>query len=189
MSTKTKSIVLDTNIFINPKVRDLFGKSPTKALREFLKLASKNEVIKFYMPTSIFEELMDFIEKDEIDSKLLLTIQQKSPKKHELRVPAFLLYELMKDIRKRVNKGLRVAETAVRNADQKNADETISNLRQKYRAALREGIIDSKEDADLILLAKELNATLISTDKGVINWAEKLGIKWTNATYIKEIIS
>ena len=51
-------------------------------------------------------------------------------------------------------------------------------MRKSYREALREGIIDSKEDVDLILLAKELDALLVTVDHGAIAWAEKLGIRW-----------
>ena len=51
-------------------------------------------------------------------------------------------------------------------------------MRKSYREALREGIIDSKEDVDLILLAKELDALLVTVDHGAIKWAEKLGIRW-----------
>jgi len=187
---RDKLLVLDTNIFINPETRDFFGKSPTEALLKFLKLASKKRNMRFFMPPSIFEELMYFVEKDKIHSKLLLVIEKKPPKKYELMVPAFLLYELMEDIRKRVNKGLRLAEKAVRNVENQDLkDEVIANFRKNYRSALREGIIDSKEDVDLILLAKELNATLISTDRGVITWAEKLGIEWLDTSHIKELVS
>ena len=51
-------------------------------------------------------------------------------------------------------------------------------MRKSYREALREGIIDSKEDVDLILLAKELDALLVTVDQGAIKWADKLGVRW-----------
>ena len=41
---------------------------------------------------------------------------------------------------------------------------------------MREGMLDSKADVDLLLLAYELNATLVSADEGVLLWAENLGI-------------
>jgi len=130
------------------------------------------------MPPSIFEELLHFVEKDKIPEDLLLILNQKPPKKHELKCPAFLLYELIEDIRERVNKGLRIAEKAVRSIEEKSSDEIIQDLRRKYREALREGIIDSREDVDLLLLAMELDALLVTADKGLIKWAEKLGIRW-----------
>jgi len=171
-------VVLDTSLFVNPDVRKSFGDTPTEALEAFLFLAAQIHILEFYMPPSIFEELLHFVEKDKIPEDLLLILHQKPPKKHELKCPAFLLYELIEDIRERVNKGLRIAEKAVRSAKEKSSDEIIQDLRRKYREALREGIIDSKEDVDLLLLAMELDALLITADQGLIKWAEKLGIKW-----------
>jgi RNA ligase partner protein len=171
-------VVLDTSLFVNPDVRGSFGDTPTEALEAFLFLAAQIHILEFYMPPSIFEELLHFVEKDKIPEDLLLILHQKPPKKHELKCPAFLLYELIEDIRERVNKGLRIAEKAVRGAVERSPDEIIQDLRRKYREALREGIIDSKEDVDLLLLAMELDALLVTADQGLIKWAEKLGIKW-----------
>jgi RNA ligase partner protein len=171
-------VVLDTSLFVNPDVRRGFGETPTEALEAFLFLAAQIHILEFYMPPSIFEELLHFVEKDKIPEDLLLILHQKPPKKHELKTPAFLLYELIEDIRERVNKGLRIAEKAVRSVEGKSSDEIIQDLRRKYREALREGIIDSKEDVDLLLLAMELDALLVTADQGLIKWAEKLGTKW-----------
>lgn len=171
-------VVLDTSLFVNPDVRKSFGDTPTEALEAFLFLAAQIHILEFYMPPSIFEELLHFVEKDKIPEDLLLILHQKPPKKHELKTPAFLLYELIEDIRERINKGLRIAEKAVRSVETKSSDEIIQDLRRKYREALREGIIDSKEDVDLLLLAMELDALLVTADQGLIKWAEKLGIKW-----------
>lgn len=180
MPTKLKKgiVVLDTSLFVNPDVRESFGRSPTEALESFLFLAAQVPILEFYMPPSIFEELLNFIEPEKISGDLLVILQQKPPKKYELTCPAFLLYELIEDIRERINKGLRVAEKAVRGVIRIGEEEIIKDLRRKYREALREGIIDSKEDVDLILLARELDALLVTADHGVIKWAEKLGIKW-----------
>ncbi len=171
-------VVLDTSLFVNPDVRHSLGETPTEALEAFLFLAAQIHILEFYMPPSIFEELLHFINKDKIPEDLLLILNQKPPKKHELKCPAFLLYELIEDIRERVNKGLRIAEKAVRSVEKKSTDEIIQDLRRKYREALREGIIDSKEDVDLLLLAMELDALLVTADQGLIKWADKLGIKW-----------
>lgn len=171
-------IVLDTSLFVNPDVRNFFGDSPSEALETFLGLASELPMAQFYMPPSAFRELFLFVEKDKIPPELLLYIIQKPPKKHDLKCPAFLLYELVEDIRERINKGLRIAENAVRSTEKVKIDEIIKDLRRKYREALREGIIDSKEDVDILLLAMELDALLVTADQGLITWAEKLGIKW-----------
>jgi len=173
-----EKVVLDTSLFVNPDVRTSLGRTPTEALETFLFMAAQIHIIEFYMPPSTFQELLNFVEKDRITGDLLLFLRQKPPKKHELKCPAFLLYELIEDMRDRVNRGLRVAESAVRSTEKKKIDEIIQDMRKKYREALREGIIDSKEDVDLLLLAMELDALLVTADQGLIKWAEKLGIRW-----------
>lgn len=186
---KKEKVVLDTSLFVNPEVRVDFGKTPTEAIEGFLFLAAQIPTLEFYMPSSIFKELLNFIDGDKISGDLLTILHQKPPSKHELSCPAFLIYELIEDIRERVNKGLRVAEKAVRNVS-KGDDEKkiIQNLRRNYREALREGIIDSKEDVDLILLAKELDALLVTVDNGIIKWAEKLGIMWLLPNRFKDYL-
>lgn len=171
-------VVLDTSLFVNPDVRTSLGATPNEALENFLMLAAKIQVVEFYMPPSTFEELLNFVERDKIPGDLLVILHQKPPKRHEINVPGHLLYDLVEELRERVNKGLRIAEQSVRAAEKRKADEIIQDLRRKYRDALREGIIDSKEDVDLLLLARELDAMLITADKGLIKWAEKLGIPW-----------
>jgi len=181
-------VVLDTSLFVNPDIRHDFGNSPTEAIEGFLRLAVQLPEIDFYIPTSIFNELLNFVDIDKIPGQLLTVLRQKSPSKHELSCPAYLLYELIEDIRSRVNKGLRIAEKAIRNASNGDEREVIQNMRKSYREALREGIIDSKEDVDLILLAKELDALLVTVDHGAIKWAEKMGIRWLIPSKFKDYL-
>ena len=185
---KEESFVIDTSIFTNTDVGIAFGRSPTAALKGFLKLISKLERPCFYMPPSIYRELMNFVDATKIPKDLQVKIFQKPPKKYEMNVPAFLLYELIEDVRHRIDKGLRVAEQAVREVVTDTEPETIANLRKKYRSALREGIIDSKEDVDLILLAKELDGILVTADTGIMTWADKLGIRFIESRNLRGII-
>lgn len=171
-------MVLDTSVFVNPDVRAALGDTPTEAISKFLEFASAMPHVEFYMPPSVYEELMNFIDRDKLPIELLLHLIQKSPMRYEMAMPAVVLYELIEDIRERVNRGMRIAETAIRGVPTRGVDEMIKDMRRKYRDALREGIIDSKEDVDLILLARELGATLVSADQGAIKWADKLGVKW-----------
>ncbi len=186
---KEECFVIDTSIFTNPDVYITFGRTPTTALKNFLKLTTKLEGPNFYMPPSIYEELMNFVDIDKIPKDLQVRIFQKPPKKFEMDVPAFLLYELIEDVRHRIDKGLRVAEQAVRDVIADNEPDTIANLRRKYRSALREGIIDSKEDVDLILLARELDGILVTADKGIMTWADKLGIRYVESRNLRGIIN
>ncbi len=181
-------VVLDTSLFVNPDIRHDFGNSPTEAIEGFLRLAVQLPEIDFYIPTSIFSELLNFVDIDKIPGQLLTVLRQKSPSKHELSCPAYLLYELIEDIRSRVNKGLRIAEKGIRNASNGDEREVIQNMRKSYREALREGIIDSKEDVDLILLAKELDALLVTVDHGAIKWAEKMGVRWLIPSKFKDYL-
>ena len=186
---KEECFVIDTSIFTNPDVYITFGRTPTTALKNFLKLITKLEGPNFYMPPSIYQELMDFVDIAKIPKDLQVKIFQKPPMKYEMNVPAFLLYELIEDVRHRIDKGLRVAEQAVREVINENEPDTINNLRRKYRSALREGIIDSKEDVDLILLARELDGILVTADTGIITWADKLGIRYVESRNLRGIIN
>lgn len=177
-SAPSRAVVLDTSVFVNPEVRAALGATPTEAMSVFLSLAPKAEGLSFYMPPSIFEELMNFVSRDALPPELLVHLNQRPPSRYEMSVPALFLYELVEEIRDRVNKGLRAAERAVRTAEKEGVDNAVKDLRRKYRDALREGIIDSKEDVDLILLARELDALLVTADQGAIAWADKLGIQW-----------
>jgi len=182
--------VLDTSIFVNPEIRGKFGESPTEAMEEFLKYAEKLfGRVEFYMPPGIYREVLHFVD-DDIVPKLELYIIKKPPNVHDLKIPAFVVYELIEDIRRRIDKGLRVAEKAVRESviETDNVDKIIQKLRRNYRKALREGIVDSKEDFELILLAKELDATIVSADVGILTWAQKMGIRWIDAATFKAVL-
>lgn len=185
---KKRKIVLDTSVFINPDIRNFFGENPEQAIEEFVKIAKKAKNLEFYIPSTVFKELMYFVDEKKIPKDFYFLIRVKSPDKHRSVCPAIFFYELVEEMRQRINKGLRVAENAVRNVNQKDADEIIKDLRKKYREALREGIIDSKEDVDLIFLSMELQATLITGDQGLIKWADKLGIEWIVPEKFKDFL-
>jgi len=191
---KQTKIVLDTSIFVNPDSRCYFGTSPRKALNEFLDIVEDKKHISCYMPPSVYEELLSFIEKLPPTKKTLI-INKKPPASYEASVPAILVYEFIEEMRARINKGLRIAEkysrrglNAVASDDKRKDEDLVKSLRQEYRVALREGVIDSKCDFDLILLAKELGAHLATADQGLIIWAQKLGIPCISAEELKEII-
>ncbi|AFL94601.1 hypothetical protein CL1_0390 [Thermococcus cleftensis] len=183
--------VLDTSIFVNPEIRGKFGDSPTEAMRTFLRYAERLfGRVEFYMPPGIYREVMHFVDGEELIPEIELYIIKKPPNVHDIRIPAFVVYELIDDIRRRIDKGLRVAEKAVRESviETDNVDRIIQKLRRNYRKALREGIVDSKEDFELILLAKELDATIVSADVGILTWAQKMGIKWIDAANFREVL-
>ena len=188
MSKEKIYVVLDTNIFVNPDSRHFFGSDPKAAFNAFLDLVEKSDRVKSFMPPSVFEELSKFIGLENIPRKSIL-IDKKPPSKYELTIPSLFFYEFIEEIRNRINKGLRVAEKHVRKMlkDCEEAD-IVKSLREEYRIALREGVVDSKEDCDLLLLAKELNAYLATSDNGLIEWASKLGINCISAGELKAFL-
>ncbi len=172
-----KKIILDTNIFINPASFCFFGRNAEEAFSNFLQQAMQNRTISLYMPVSVFDELSKFININSIDPGLVRSILRKSPKRYELPVPGLFLYELVEEMRYRTNKGLRIVEKYIYKAQhQPDLTPLVASSRQEYRVALREGIIDSREDIDLLLLARELKAFLATADNGLAKWADKLGI-------------
>ncbi|MCK4319485.1 RNA ligase partner protein [Candidatus Micrarchaeota archaeon] len=173
-----RKFVLDTCLFVNPYSRKKFGESPTDAIKGFIKVI-KRKRYEFYVPPSIMKELFFFAEKGV--EELELVVKVRSPDVYSLTVPAAIFYDFIHDIRGRVNKGLRLAEQYAKDNRPDN-DEKLKKLREKYRASLREGILDSTEDFDVLMLAKELKATIITSDTGIINLANKLGCKYMDAT-------
>jgi len=199
-----RTLVIDTSVFVNPASGQSFGNSPTGALSGFLELANPRPDIEITMPPSIYAELMHFIEPARIPASLLIKIKQQSPRKHELKIPGFFIYSLVESFRDRVDRGLRLAERHVREAlvmpppsKEKSFDSSsiredakqIGMLRESYRRIMREGMLDSKADVDLLLLAYELNATLVSADEGVLLWAENLGISVLPYAQLRALVS
>ncbi|MGC8938807.1 MAG: PIN domain-containing protein [Thermodesulfovibrio sp.] len=59
---RKRKIVLDTSVFVNPDIRNFFGKSPEQAIEEFIKIAKKAKNLEFYIPSTVFKELMYFVD-------------------------------------------------------------------------------------------------------------------------------
>jgi predicted DNA-binding protein (UPF0278 family) len=60
---------------------------------------------------------------------------------------------------------------------QQTVGKAIKGFRERYRQATRFGFLDSLADLDLIMLSKETNGHIVSTDEGVIKWGRVFGIK------------
>ena len=182
--------VLDTSVFTNPQLYKKFGNDIFDALENFL-LLMEHSSAEFYMPISVYDELRKMVKLNNLAPKFELIVNLRNPKKYNLLIPAEFLYNFIADLRNRINKGLRIAEEHVRNAQsqtRENLGDVIRSLREKYREALRQGILDSKEDVEVILLAYELDAILVSADEGIKKWAKELGIKLISAENFKDIL-
>jgi RNA-free ribonuclease P len=173
-----RKFVIDTSLFVNPHARAKLGKDPTSAVKGLVRLASGIDA-DIYMPPSIFRELSNFVAKDAMES-LELVIKMRNPNTYSIYLPAAVFYDFIEDVRGRINKGLRLAEEFAKDNRPDN-DAKLGKLRDKYRDAMRTGIIDSKEDFELVLLAKELEATLVSSDEGAIKFANQIGCAWLSA--------
>lgn len=190
--------VLDTSLFLTPEIRDE-DDGVEDACLDLLELVSRAKLslgISCYIPPSIREELTLMLRDRDVDpvvySKLTTWVITKSPAHYEVMIPAEMVYEFIDEMSERVNRGLRVSEKAVRKAEESRdgeledhehmteADRVISELRDEYRDALRQGVLDSREDFDLLILARELDAGVVTEDKGIISWAEDFGLRYVH---------
>jgi RNA ligase partner protein len=148
------------------------------------------------MPPRIIEEMMTFLDiNDQHVKDFLNVITPKSPNVTDVSFPASVFFKLVEEIRDRSYKGLRIAEESVeagaqkvmgktavpRIEYQKTIGEVVTKLRERYRQATRFNFLDSVADLDLIVLSKELDAFLVTSDEGVIRWGRTFGIKEVGA--------
>jgi len=142
-----------------------------------------------YMGKPIYDEMRKIVDIGELWAEFEMVVRIRSPRRFKLFIPADFLYEFINEVRYRVNKGLRIAEEHTREASScEDVGKLISKLREKYREALRQGIIDSKEDVDVLLLAYELDGILVSADEGLRTWADKIGIKLIDPKNFRNIL-
>lgn len=184
---ENRCFILDTSLFTNPNTRSSFGKTTLEAVINFLKIAEQAKHLNFLMPTSIKRELTTFLDGEEIPF-LETHINVKSPALYDLKVPAAVVYKFIDEIRNRINKGLRIAEQVIREEKESDIEIRIHKLRDKYREALRDGVVDSKEDFDVLMLASEVKGLIVTADYGLMKMAEWLGIPYLNADKFHELL-
>lgn len=186
--------VLDTSVFLTEEIRR-DGEDLSAALDRFLDLIAEAKLsldISCYMPPSVEQELTSILSTrgvdDEITSRLSTWVITKNPARFEVMVPAEIVYGFIDEMSDRVNQGLRVSEKAVRRLEERPddpdeeymtaVDQVVSDLRDDYRSTLRQGVLDSREDFDLLILARELEAGVVTEDTGAIAWAEDFGLRY-----------
>lgn len=182
--------ILDTNLFFNMQAGLDFGKTTDEVIKNMTLCGKK---VELFMPPKIVEEFLSFFENKEQENikKLLAVITVKSPVIESLEFPASIFYTLVEDIRNRSYRGLRVGEEEIEQAGkslmnagplskmdfQKRVGQQIKGFRDRYRQATRVGFLDSVADLDIILLAKETNGAVVSTDEGLLKWSRLFGVK------------
>ncbi len=169
-----RKVVIDTSVITNPYSTKEIARSLEGAMEEFIRLVKESGFEIFATPSTV-EELRTFFQELPIDFYRVVRI--KTPNKYEVRIPGIVLYDFLSEMRDRINRGLRVAEKAVREFRDKDEREAIKYLRENYRRVMREGIVDSKEDIDTLLLALQEEASLSTADEGQTELAMKLGIE------------
>jgi hypothetical protein len=187
--------VLDTSVFLTEEIRRE-GEDLDAALNRLLDLvaAAKLELnISCYIPPSVYDELTGMLAdrdvSEEARAKLNTWVIKKNPARFEVMIPAEIVYGFIDEMSDRVDRGLRVSEKAVRKAETSREEEVdheymsavdrvISDLRDEYRTTLRQGVLDSREDFDLLVLGRELEAGVVTEDRGIITWAEDFGLRY-----------
>ena len=203
--------VIDTSAVLTEEIRrgDEELNEAANRLFDLIAEAKLGLNISCYMPPSIYEELRLMLENRDVDddvySKLNTWVIKKNPARFEVMIPAEIVYGFIDEMSDRVDRGLRVSEKAVRKAEESRAkdveeheymtevDAVISDLRDEYRKTLRQGVLDSREDFDLLVLARELDAGVVTEDQGIINWAEDFGLRYLKGrdfpTLLEEYLS
>lgn len=176
--------VLDTSLFLSEEIRRE-GETLEAALYRLLDVIARAKLrldISCYMAPSVHAELVGILHErgidGEIETQLNTWIIKKNPARYEVMVPAAVVHDFVHEMSDRVNRGLRVSEDAVRRAAEGDPEQVISDLRAEYRTELRQGILDSREDFDLLILARELDAGVVTEDTGIVDWAEEFGLRF-----------
>lgn len=144
------------------------------------------------MPPKVLEEFLTFVDSHaEYIKDFLSVVTVKSPDISEIQFSASVFYDLVEEMRSRAYRGLQIAEEEVQNAGkamqgnveishieyQKSIGEHIKKLRDRYRQATRFNFLDSTADLELIVLARELDGILVTSDEGVTRWGRIFGVK------------
>jgi len=201
---------LDTTAITDSEVRKALNVSTiTESTEKILDLIAKSRVhlgISCHIPyPNVYDELIGFLKREGCPKEIIIKVDtwlvKKTPNRYEIKLPAEILYEYIRDLRERINKGMRLSENAIyETANEVHALTTENNLknnkrelinsvlsktvnifRNKYRSALRTGTLDSAPDLDVLLLAKELDAAVVANDEGIEKWAQRLGLRFVKS--------
>lgn len=188
--------VLDTNLFFNMEPGLGIGRKTEEVVISVTKTGKRMKKEKkgeLLMPPRAVDEFLSFFKdkEQEFITDFLSVITIKSPDISKMQFSSGVFYKLIQDVRNRSYKGLNIAEEEIQNAGKKMMGKkdlkkqefemeiggVIKSFRERYRKATRFGFLDSLADLDVIILAKEQNAHLVSLDEGVLKWAKLFGVK------------
>ena len=183
---------IDTNVLFSFQKGIDLGNNPEEVMRTLLKSAQSG-VAQFVFPKSITDEMYQMLESAHhpLLASLLAVSSVISPEKHTHSISVGILYDFVNENRKRAYDGMKIAEEIMgqvakdaklsgltdRIAFEKSLQPYKESFRARYRNATRTGFLDSEADLDLIILAKQEGATLVSADEGLLLWGRKFGIQ------------
>ncbi|MBN2110044.1 MAG: RNA ligase partner protein [Methanosarcinaceae archaeon] len=210
--------VLDTTALTDLNAREKMGvESMCDGMRTILELIASARLqlgISCYVPfPSVYNELREFAQNNVCDQDVIAKIDtwlvKKAPDRYNVQIPSKVFHEYVSYMRERINKGMSIAEETIWDSstdcllittkadDKKDIDADIERkviggyigkFRNKYRSALRYGILDSAPDIDVLILAKELDAAVVASDFGIQKWAEELGVRFVPASTFPMIL-
>lgn len=200
-----ENFILDTNLFFNIGAGLEMGKNTEEIvvrLTDTIKKLKKKSRAVFYMPPKITDEFLSFFEdkNQEFIKEFLSNITIKSPNPTEIDFSSKVFYQLIEDIRNRSYRGSNIAEEEMIKAGEMTSNKKfeskkdfqiaigkfIKNFRDRYRNATRVGFLDSVADLDLIVLSKEVDGFLVTSDEGVLSWGRIFGIKEMPASIFRK---
>lgn len=192
--------VLDTNLFFNMEAGLDLGEKTEDVVKTFTDLAKKlkkENTGAFFMPPRIVDEIMSFFDDPHQPflNEFFSEVTIKNPDVHAMHIPADIFYQIIEESRARTYRGMTIAEEEIRKSAQmmmgkeflakKEFEMTVGpvvkTFRERFRQATRFGFIDSVADLDIIVLAKEIDGYVVSTDEGVTKWGRTFGIKEMSA--------
>ena len=188
--------VLDTNVFFNMEPGLGLGKKTEEVVVAVTKIGKdikKEKKGELLMPPRAIDEFLSFFKdkEQEFITDFLSVITIKSPDISKMQFSSGVFYKIVQDIRNRSYRGLNIGEEEIQSAGKKLMGKkdlkkqefemeiggVIKSFRERYRKATRFGFLDSLADLDVIVLAKEQDAFLVSSDEGVLKWAKLFGVK------------
>lgn len=189
-----KKLVIDTNVFFNLEIDMGLGKAPSVILQNIINAHTKGfqSNVELFMPPRIASEMKTFVSTTgPIVEEFLKIVTIKSPNIDELQFSARIFYLLIAEQREAQRQGIRVSEEQLvqaighfglktspfesKMAQEKEAGPFLNKLREKYRVVTRHNRLDSIADLDIIMLAKEINGFVVTSDMGVLNWGREMG--------------
>jgi RNA ligase partner protein len=199
--------VLDTTALTDAGLRIKEGYATIcESAHEILNLIAQARLklnISCYIPyPTVYVEIVSFLKRykcdEDVFTKLDTWLVKKTPNRYEVKIPAIIFYEYISTMRSRINKGRKLAEEFIwessavslktvgdkegKDVIEKEVGALIGKFRDKYKTAVRQGILDSPPDLDVLLLAKELSAGVVSSDVGIKKWSERLGLRFVEAS-------